>query len=180
MNVVAFSGSLRKASYNTALLRAAAALAPKEMRIEIVSIDDLPLYNQDIEETSYPPPARELRQKIAAADGVLVATPEFNRTPPGPLKNFLDWTSRPESEPNPWSGKPVAVLGASTGARGASFAQYDIRRIMGYFNARVLGQPELYVGLADKKFDQSLALTEEKTAASLAKFLSAFSLHVGE
>ncbi|MCI0695769.1 NAD(P)H-dependent oxidoreductase [candidate division KSB1 bacterium] len=138
MNIVAISGSLRKGSYNTALLRAAQKLAP-ELNIEILDISTLPIYNQDVEAANYPAEAKALREKIASADGVLIATPEFNRTPPGPLKNFLDWSSRPESEPLPWEGKPVGVLGASSSARGASFAQYDIRRIMSYFNAHPMG-----------------------------------------
>ena len=186
MNIVAFSGSLRKKSYNTALLRAAQGLLPPSMSIEIAAIHDLPLFNQDLEERDFPARVRELRESIKASDGVLIATPEFNRTPPGPLKNFLDWSARPEREPLPWDGKPVGIFGASTGARGASFAQYDIRRIMGYFNAKVMGQPELYVGLAEKKFDLSLRegdspkLTDEKTIDSLRKFLEAFKTFVEE
>ncbi len=172
MNILGVSGSLRAQSYNTALLRACQTLAP-EMSIEILSIGNLPLFNQDLE-SQYPLEASTLKEKILAADGILIATPEFNRAPPGALKNFLDWTSRPENEPNPWNGKPVAVLGASSGARGASFAQYDVRRIMGYFNARVLGQPEVYVGNVKDKFDPDQKLTDEKTKEVLKKFLEHF------
>ena len=178
MNIVAFSGSLRKKSYNTALLRATQGLAPEGMNIQIVSIDGLPVFNQDLEETDFPPLVLELREKIKAADGVLIATPEFNRTPPGPLKNFLDWSSRPESEPLPWDGKPVAIFGTSTGARGASFAQYDVRRIMGYFDAHVMGQPEVYVGPASQRFNDALELTDEKTKSVVTKFIMTFKTFV--
>lgn len=174
MNVVAISGSLRKKSYNTALLRAAQTLAPEGMDIEIVSFDGLPVFNQDIEDIDFPPLVRELREKIRGADGVFIAVPEFNRTPASPLKNFLDWSSRPESEPLPWAEKPVAVFGVSSGVRGASFAQYDVRRVMGYFNARVMGQPEVYIGPADQRFDADLNLADEKTKAVVTKFLAAF------
>lgn len=174
MNILAFSGSLRKKSYNTALLRAAQQLAPEGMFIEIVSFDGLPVFNQDMEESNFPTLARELREKIKAADGILIAVPEFNRTPAGSLKNFLDWSSRPESEPLPWNKKPVAIFGVSSGVRGASFAQYDVRRVMGYFDARVMGQPEVYVGPASQRFDDNLNLTDEKTKEVVQKFLVAF------
>lgn len=179
MNIVAISGSLRKQSYNTALLRAAQQLAPDGMTIEIVSIDGLPVFNQDVEESNFPALVHELREKIRAADGVLIAVPEFNRTPAGSLKNFLDWSSRPESEPLPWDGKPVAIFGVSSGPRGASFAQYDVRRIMGYFNARTMGQPEVYVGPAKERFDAEMNLSDEKTKSVVTKFLASFKTHVG-
>ena len=174
IKIIAFSGSLRKKSYNSALLRAAKELAPEGMTIELVSFDGLLVFNQDIEDSNFPSLVRELRDTITAADGVLIAVPEFNRGPASSLKNFLDWSSRPESEPLPWSNKPVAIFGVSSGARGASFAQYDIRRIMGYFNARVMGQPEVYVGPASQKFDAELNLTDEKTKGVLKKFLETF------
>lgn len=174
MNILGISGSLREKSYNTALLRAAQKLAPEGTTIEILSIDGLPVFNQDMEETIFPPLVYELREKIKSADSVLIAVPEFNRTPSGALKNFLDWSSRPESEPNPWNGKSVAIFGVSSGPRGASFAQYDIRRIMSYFNARVMGQPEVYVGPASEKFDSEQNLSDERTIATVKKFLIAF------
>ncbi len=177
MNIVGISGSLRKKSYNTALLRAAQELAPN-MGVEILDISTLPLYNQDVEEADYPQASRDLRAQIAAADGVLFAVPEFNRTMPAPLKNFLDWTSRPESEQNPWEGKKIGIFGSSSGPRGASFAQYDVRRVMGYFNARVMGQPEVYIGLNAEKFDADLRLSDERTKVTLIKFLTAFTQHL--
>lgn len=174
MNIIGISGSLRVKSYNTALLRASQKHAPEGMNIEIVSIDGVPVFNQDIEESNFPSQVQALREKIQTADGVILAVAEFNRTPSGALKNFLDWTSRPESEPNPWNGKPVAIFGVSSGPRGASFAQYDIRRVMGYFNARVMGQPEVYVGPAEQKFDDTLELSDERTIKTVSKFLNAF------
>ncbi len=178
MNIVAISGSLRKKSYNTALLRAAQKLAP-EMNIEILDYSSLPVYNQDLEETAFPAAARELREKIKAADGVLLAVPEFNRGVASSMKNFLDWSSRPESEPLPWAHKPVAVLGASSGMRGANLAQFDVRRTMGYFNAYVMPQPEFYLANdEDGKFDDAMELVDEKTQEVLKKFLIAFTAHV--
>lgn len=177
MNIIAFSGSLRKKSYNTGLLRALQKLAPADSSIEILDISRLPLFNQDDEESNFPFVGIELKNKIRSADGVLIATPEFNRTPPGPLKNFLDWSARPEGD-NPWIGKPVGILGASTGARGASFAQYDMRRILAYFDAYVMNQPEVYVGNAENKFDTEGNLTDEKTREQLQKFLTRFIAHV--
>ena len=176
MNIVAISGSLRKASNNTALLRAAQKLAP-DMHIEILDIGSIPVFNQDLEETNFPQVVHDLRTKISAADGVLIAVPEFNRTPAGSLKNFLDWSSRPESEPNPWNGKPVGILGASSGARGAVLAQFDVRRIMSYWNARTMGQPEFYLGDDAEKFDAELNLTDERTIKALQRFMSAFHAH---
>ena len=177
MNIVGISGSLRKGSYNTALLRAAQKLAP-DLNIEILNYDAVPVFNQDLEETAFPQIVKDLRAKITTADGVLIAVPEFNRTPAGSLKNFLDWSSRPESEPNPWTHKPVAIVGASSGARGAVLAQFDVRRIMSYFNARTMGQPEFYLGNDAEKFDADLNLTDEKTIAALKKFLISFLEHV--
>lgn len=177
MKIIGISGSLRKASYNTALLRACQKLAPVGMEIEIVSIDGLPVYNEDLEQ-DFPSRVRELREKIASADGVLLAVAEFNRTPSGALKNFLDWSSRPESEPNPWHKKPVAICGVSSGPRGASFAQYDVRRVLSYFDARVLNQPEVYVGPANERFDDVLELTDERAKAQVTKILDAFSVHL--
>ena len=179
MNIVAISGSLRKKSYNTALLHAAQKLAPEEMKIEILDISPLPVFNQDMELSNYPAAARVLKEKIAAADGVLLAVPEFNRGPAGSMKNFLDWSTRPESEPNPWDGKPVGIVGASSGMRGANLAQFDVRRTMSYFNARTMGQPEFYVANdEDGKFDENLELVDAKTIEVLTRFLAAFRNHV--
>jgi chromate reductase len=176
MNILAIYGSLSSTSINKALAKAAQANAPEGMDIELLGVDGLPLFNQDDEIDNYPTAATDAKEKIDAADGVLIVTPEYNRAPPGSLKNFLDWTSRPSGQ-HPWGGKAVGVLGASDGMRGASFAQYDIRRTMGYFNARVMGQPEYYLAQGDKKIENGV-VTEEKSVEVLKRFLTAFKIHV--
>jgi chromate reductase, NAD(P)H dehydrogenase (quinone) len=176
MNILTIHGSLRRDSINKALALTAQRHAHGEMHIELMGIDGLPLFNQDDEETNYPARAEEAKEKISITDGVLIVTPEYNRAPPGSLKNFLDWTSRPAGK-HPWSGKPVGVLGASDGLRGASFAQYDIRRIMGYFNARVMGQPEYYLSQGDTKIENGV-VTDSKSIEVLVRFLQAFKTHV--
>ncbi len=177
MKILAISGSLRKKSYNTALLRAAQKIAP-ELNIEILNYDAVPIFNQDFEESAFPQVVRDIRAHIVASDGVILAVPEFNRGPAGSLKNLLDWTSRPETEPNPWEQKPVGIVGASSGPRGAVLAQFDVRRTMSYFNARTMGQPEFYLGNDAEKFDANLNLTDTKSIEVLQRFLSAFAVFV--
>ncbi|OHB18530.1 MAG: hypothetical protein A2854_00155 [Parcubacteria group bacterium RIFCSPHIGHO2_01_FULL_56_18] len=176
MNILAIYGSLSSTSINKALAKTAQANAPEGMDIELIGVGGLPLFNQDDETDNYPTAAAEAKAKIASADGVLIVTPEYNRAPPGSLKNFLDWTSRPSGQ-HPWDGKPVGVLGASDGMRGASFAQYDIRRIVAYFNARVMGQPEYYLAQGDTKIENGV-VTDEKSIEVLKRFLAAFKTHV--
>lgn len=175
MHILAICGSLGTASINRVLTLEAVKLA-EGMTIEIANIDTLPLYNEDIEKVSFPAAATGLKEKIRAADGVLIFTPEFNRGMPGPLKNALDWTSRPSGQ-HPWGGKPVGVLGASSGPRGTIVAQYDIKRMMNYFGAHVLGQPEFYVDNSDKKIADG-ELKDEKTREYLVKYLAAFKTFV--
>lgn len=171
MRVVGISGSLRKGSFNTSLLRAAKRLAPKGMEIEEVSIAELPLYDEDVRESGYPPEVLSLRAAIAAADAVLLVTPEYNYSISGVLKNAIDWASRPP-EP-PFVDKPVALMSASPGTLGGSRAQYHLRQICVYLNAHVLNQPEVFVAGADKKFDARGELTDEKTTEFVQKQLQA-------
>ena len=176
VNILGISGSLRKKSYNTALLKAAQKLAP-EMGIEILDYSAVPIFNQDLEESVYPQVVTDMRGKIQAADAILIAVPEFNRTPAGSLKNLIDWASRPDYKL--WNQKPVGIIGASSGPRGASFAQYDVRRIMSYFNARTMGQPEFYCASdEDGKFDADMNLVDPKTIEVFKKFLAAFAEHI--
>ena len=176
MNVLIVYGSLREKSLNKALANAAKALAPEGMDASVLGIEGFPLYSDTIENAGFPDIATRYKELIRAADGIIVATPEYNRSMPGSFKNVLDWTSRGKDVP--WRGKPVGVIGASDGVRGASFAQYDVKRIMAYFGAHVMGQPEFYFGEADKKLDDDGNITDEKTKQVLTKYLAAFKAYV--
>jgi chromate reductase, NAD(P)H dehydrogenase (quinone) len=172
MHFIGFSGSSRKASYNRALLRAVAELLPTGVTFEMIEIGGLPLYDQDAE-TEFPQIVKDIKGKIRAADGIVIATPEFNRSFSGVLKNAIDWTSRPYGD-SAWSGKPVLVMGCSMGAIGTALAQYDLKKVLLYLNCRVLGQPEIYIGMAQEKFDASGSLTDEGTKTFLSDALKTF------
>lgn len=172
-NLLAVSGSLRKASYNTALLRAFKELAPEGASVEITDIHGLPVFNQDDEKEHFPALATELKEKIRAADGILISTPEYNRGMSGALKNFLDYTSRPYGD-NAWALKPVYVVGASVGPIAAALAQYNVKQVLTYLDARLLGQPEFYLGTAGEKFDAEGNLTDEKTKEHIKKAYDVF------
>ena len=174
MTILGISGSLRKGSTNTALLRALQELAPAGMTIEIVSIDAIPLYNQDTEGT-FPPAVRALKAKIAAADGLIIATPEYNRSMPGVLKNAIDWLSRPYGE-NSFAKKTVLVAGVSGGKIGTAVAQSHLRQVLVHLDADVIGQPELYLGPAQTLFDEAGNLTDEATKELAQKALSVLAL----
>ena len=142
MKVLAVSGSLRADSYNTRLLEAAAAAAPAGVEVELLDpalIADLPLYDQDLEDEEVPASVDLLREAWAGADAILFATPEYNGSVPGGLKNAIDWASRPRLEAA-LANKTVTVIGASTGQFGALWAQNDLRRILGIAGARVVGE----------------------------------------
>ncbi len=164
--ILGISGSVRRNSHNTALLRATAAVLPPGVEVvEFTGLKDIPIYDNDTEHQ--PPPAVEkLREAIAAADAVLIATPEYNHSIPGGLKNALDWVSRPV-ETSPLRNKPAAVIGASTGMFGAVWAQAEVRKVLGAIGARVLDE-ELPVALADEAFDAAGALADPELAAKLA------------
>jgi chromate reductase len=163
--LLALSGSLRAGSYNTALARAFAAQAPAGTTIELVDPADIgafPLFNQDVEQSAFPANVAAMKDRIKAADGVVVVTPEYNRSIPGVLKNFIDWTSRPYGD-SAWKGKHVLVAGATGGPIGTALAQYALKQVFAYLDARVVGQPEFYAGMAAQKFDGNGALTDEDT-----------------
>lgn len=164
---VAFSGSIRKDSYNTNLLKALQEVAGDSAKIEICDISNLPLFSQDTE-SAFPSEAQALKDKVEAADGIIFATPEYNRSIPGVLKNAIDWISRPWGK-NSFAGKPVLVLGASIAPTSAALAQYHLKHIMLYLDAKVIGQPEFFMGSASDKFDQSGKLTDEGTREHLKK-----------
>ena len=152
MRILAVSGSLRAGSYNTHLLRAAMEAAPEGVEVELwEGLGDLPLYDQDLEGAAVPASVQGLREEWGAADAILLATPEYNGSVPGGLKNAVDWASRPRLEAA-LTNKTVAVIGASTGQFGAMWAQADLRKILGIAGARVVGD-ELPVTRANQKFD---------------------------
>ncbi len=169
MKILGISGSLRKASYNTAILRACAELMPQGMTLQIARIDDLPLYNQDVFDAGMPEPARRFRGEVAAADAVLIASPEYNFSLSAPLKNAIDWGSRPPSQV--FHDKPMAIFSASPGPLGGARVQYDLRRILGQLWAHVLPRPEVFIGMAAGKFDAQGRLTDETTRKFLADLL---------
>lgn len=170
LRIVGVSGSLRRASYNTALLRAAAELMPPGMILEIADIASLPLYNQDMEEP-FPQPVVEFRSCLEQADAVLIATPEYNASISGALKNALDWASRPPKPP--LYGKPVAIMGASTGNFGTLRAQLHLRQILTHLGALPLGKPEVLIARADQAFDSDGRLVDETARAFLRDLLIA-------
>ena len=171
-SVAVLVGSLRKESLNRKMANALIAMAPKDMRLEIVEIGDLPLYNQDTEAT--PPPAViSFKQALREADAVLFITPEYNRSVPGGLKNAIDVGSRPRSD-SVWSGKPCAVISVSPGAIGGFGANHHLRQSLVFVNMPTMQQPEAYVGGADKLFDAQGALTNDATRAFMQKFMDAF------
>jgi chromate reductase len=171
ISVLGFAGSLRQGSYNKAALRAAVELAPAGMTIETFDLAPIQPYNEDVKQRGFPPPEQELRERIRAADALLIVTPEYNRGVPGVLKNAIDWVSRPPDQP--FNGKPTAILGASPGMIGTAVAQYDLRRCLGVLNALVMNTPSMMIGQASEKFDEQGRLTDQPTREILGKLLDA-------
>lgn len=172
MRVLALSGSLRRASYNTALLRAAAEVAPQGVEVELYEgLASLPPYDADSDVGTGPEPVRDLRERIAAADALLVATPEYNGSIPGLLKNAVDWASRPFPG-GALGGKTVAVIGASTGQYGGMWAQAELRKSLGVAGARALADG-VAVPKAQERFDAGGRLLDEALRDRLAALLAA-------
>jgi chromate reductase len=176
MKIIAISGSLRKDSYNSALVRALIALAPAGMEIEQAEVGNLPLFNSDLEAV-YPAEAQALKDKIVAADGVIFATPEYNRSVSGVLKNAIDWASRPYGK-NAFKGKAAITMGVSSGKIGTAVAQSHLKEVLLYLQMEILGQPEIYLGPASELFDATGALTNDKTKELLASALAALAQEV--
>lgn len=161
MKVLGIVGSLRKDSFNRSLMNAFVAQKPEGVEVEIGDIGSLPHFNQD-DEASFPASAQTLKAQVEGADVIIIATPEYNRTIPGVLKNAIDWLSRPYGK-NSFAGKKVLVVGASVGPIGASMAQYDLKKSLLHGNAIVYGQPEFFMGMAGSKFDTEGNLTDADT-----------------
>ena len=176
--IVAVAGSLRLGSYNQALLRAAQELAPVALQIRIHDLSAIPLFSEDVEHAGIPSGVARLRQAVAEADGLLVATPEYNHGVPGVMKNTFDWLSRPPGT-SVLNGKPAAIVGASLGITGTARAQSQLRQSFVFTNTLVLLQPELLVGRAQDKFDAAGRLTDDTTRKFLALFLEAFAQWIG-
>lgn len=178
MTILGISGSLRRGSHNARLLRAAASLLPPGAELEVFDgLEDLPPYDADRDVEPAAPAVARLREEIAAADAVLIATPEYNGSIPGVLKNALDWASRPFPG-SALRGKPVAVIGASTGLFGAVWAQAETRKVLGVIGADVIDR-ELPVGQADSAFGDDGALLEPDQHAALAALVDVVAARAG-
>lgn len=171
--ILAFAGSLRRDSYNRALLRAAQELAPGDMAISIFDLIDVPLYNGDVEAQGDPEGVARFKHAIRTADGVLIATPEYNHGVPGVMKNAIDWASRPPQNAA-LAEKPVAIFGASPGITGTARGQSQLRQAFEFTNSICMPQPEVLVFRANEKFDAQGRLTDERTRQGVSRFLAAF------
>jgi chromate reductase len=172
LKILGICGSLRKASFNMAALRACSELMPQGTALHITSIADIPMYNQDVFDAGLPDPVKRLRNEMVAADGLLIASPEYNFSLSAPLKNAIDWASRPPNQA--FQDKPVAIFSASGGPLGGARVQYDLRRILGQLWAHVLPRPEVFIGSAAGKFDPQGRLTDETTRKFLSDLLAGF------
>jgi chromate reductase len=177
-DIVVIVGSLRAESFNRKMAKALIGLVPADLKLEIVEIGRLELYNQDFDPK---PPANwvAFRDRVRTAAGVLFVTPEYNRSIPAPMKNAIDVGSRPYGQ-SVWDGKPAAVISVSPSAIGGFGANHHIRQCLVFLNMPVLQQPEAYVGGADKLFDDAGKLTRDDTRKFLEKFMTAFSRWVAE
>jgi len=169
IKILGFAGSLRKQSYNRAILAAALEMVPDVASLEIFDLEGIPPFNQDLE-LQPPDRVKEFKTRIRAADAILIATPEYNYSIPGVLKNAIDWASRPYGD-NAFDGKPVAITGASVGMLGTARAQYDLRRSFVFLNMLPLNRPEVMVPLAQDKVDSNGRLTDEKTRKKIGELL---------
>ena len=174
--IVGISGSLRRHSYNSGLLRAAAAAMPAGARLEIAPIAGVPLYDGDVEDAEgIPPAAVALKEAIAGADGVLLATPEYNNGIPGVFKNAIDWASRPTADiPRVFGGRPVALVGASPGGFGTILAQHEWLGVLRQLGMRYWTGGRLMVPGAGKAFDAEGKLTDPAVTERLRRFMADF------
>jgi chromate reductase len=171
MRILGFAGSLRKGSYNKALIQAALELTPKDAKLEIFDLEGIPLFNQEFERNP-PEKVREFKAKIKAADAILIATPEYNYSIPGVLKNAIDWASRPYGD-NAFEGKSAAIMSASTGMLGGARAQYHLRQSFVFLDVYPVNRPEVIVPFAPEKIDEKGRVTDEKTREKIKDLLDA-------
>lgn len=166
---IAISGSLQKESFNTRVLKLVQDLAPEGVEIHQLDISALPMYNQDLE-AAFPQSAQLIKDAIENADGIIFATPEHNRSIPAALKNAIDWASRPWGH-NSFAGKKVLVMGVTSGSIGTAVAQSHLKQILLYLDAKVIGQPEIYIGNIHEKTDTMGNITDEPTKEHIKKAL---------
>jgi chromate reductase len=171
IRILGFAGSLRKGSYNRALLRAAGELLPEGVTLETFDLEGIPPFNQDLEKT-LPERVKEFKSRIKAADAVLIASPEYNYSVPGVLKNAIDCSSRPHGD-SAWPGKAVAIISASTGMLGGSRAQYHLRQTFLFLGVIAITKPEVFVTFAAQKFDENGKLTDEPTREIVKQLVQA-------
>jgi chromate reductase, NAD(P)H dehydrogenase (quinone) len=169
--VLGMLGSLRKGSFNRALLAAAIELAPEDMQIETSELGSIPLYNEDVRAVGFPEPVAKLRDQIAAAHAILVVTPEYNYSVPGLLKNAIDWASRPPNQP--FAGKALGMMGASGGPGGTIRAQYHLRQIAVFVDLHPINKPEVFVRNAQTVFDGAGNLVDQETRKIVRQYLDA-------
>ncbi len=176
LKILAFAGSLRKHSFNKALIRAAVELAPPNMAIEVFDLEGIPSFNQEYENN---PPQRikEFKDKIKEADALLIATPEYNYSIPGVLKNAIDSASRPK-QGNPLDGKPVAIMSASTGKLGGARAQYHLRQTFVFLDMHPVNRPEIMLSDAAHNVDAEGRITNEQTRQLIKELLEALAAWV--
>jgi chromate reductase, NAD(P)H dehydrogenase (quinone) len=171
VSILGIPGSLRKASYNKAALRAAQELLPDGVTLEILDLDGIPPFNED-DERVLPARVVELKARIRETDAILIATPEYNYSVPGVLKNAIDWASRPYGD-NAWDGKPVALMGASPGSLGTARAQYHLRQTFVFLNMYPLNRPEVMISNAAQRFDAQGHLADEGLRTRIRQLLEA-------
>jgi len=169
IKILGIAGSLRVQSYNRAALRAAQALVPAGVTLDVFELDGIPAFNQD-EERKPPQKVVDLKVRIRAADAILFATPEYNYSIPGVLKNAIDWASRPYGD-SAWDGKPVAIMSASMGLFGGMRAQYHLRQCFVFLNMDAVLQPEVAIGNAPQKFDAQGDLTDSASRQLILQLL---------
>jgi chromate reductase, NAD(P)H dehydrogenase (quinone) len=171
VRILGIPGSLRKASFNRAALRAAQQLVPADATLEIFDLDGIPPFSED-DERSLPPRVVDLKARIREADAILIATPEYNYSVPGVLKNAIDWASRPYGD-NAWDGKPVALMGASPGTLGTARAQYHLRQTLVFLDMHPINRPEVMISNAAQRFDEHGRLVDEKSRKLIGQLLAA-------
>lgn len=169
LKIIGIAGSLRKDSFNKKLLATVAALCPSDAIIETLDFSEVPVFNQDLE-ANMPPVVVEIKKKIKEADAILFVTPEYNYSIPGPLKNLIDWVSRPYGDSS-WHGKPVAIMGASPGRLGTVRAQVALRQCFVFLDMHQVNTPEVLIGAAHEKFDAEGKFTDEEGKKLIIKLL---------